>query len=197
MMKMIRFTLSFLCAGLILISCKSDPEKQENQVDTNAPAKEETVVKQLNNKNLLVKTMATQEAKTFTSALVTTGLSDVLDDEGPYTVFAPSVAAFDAMNKNNLNFYLNPTNKEAFITLIKNHIIEGDLSSADLLQNAKKSSNYEVKTLGDAVLKVSMKDGNIFLTDAKGNEATLGKTDILASNGKLHLLDKVLSVNVK
>ncbi|GAB5400613.1 MAG: hypothetical protein Aureis2KO_21980 [Aureisphaera sp.] len=198
-MNFFRWTLCFVCVGVLFVSCKSDSKKEGDQIEANVPAKEEVVaVKQdLNDKNLLVKTMSTPEAKVFTSALVTTGLTDLLNADGPYTIFAPSSEAFDGVNKTKLNFYLNPENKEAFTQLVRNHIVGVDMSSADLLQAVRKNKNYELETLGGAVLKVSVKDGNLFLTDAQGNEASLGKTDILASNGKLHIIGNVLSVNAK
>ncbi|MBX2829317.1 MAG: fasciclin domain-containing protein [Flavobacteriaceae bacterium] len=198
-MNLFRLALCLLCVGAMSISCKSDNKKEENPSEINAPAEESQVAikDDLNKDNLLVKTMSTPEAKTFTSALVTTGITDLLNESGPYTVFAPSANAFKALSKSELAYYLNPENKEAFAQLIKNHIVEVDLGSSDLLQAVRNDKNYELTSLGGAKLKVSMKDGNLFLTDEKGNQAALGKTDILATNGKLHIMERVLNVAVK
>ena len=198
-MKFIRLTLCILCVFAFMISCKSDVKNEGQEVESGVSVEEtSTPVKQdLGTTSLLVKTMSTPEAKMFTSALVTTQLTDLLNGDGPYTIFAPSTSAFNELEKSTLNYYLNPENKETFSLLIKNHVVEADLSSADILQAIKKNKNYELKTLGGAVLTVSMKDGALFVKDSKGVEASLGKTDILGSNGKLHILDKVLNTDAK
>ncbi len=197
-MKFIRLSLCVICFGSLLIACKSDPKKEEVEVAVEVPKTENSagLKEELNSGSLIVKAMSTKDTKTFTSALVTTGLTDLLNSEGPYTLFVPSNEAFDGLNEADLKYYLNPDNKDAFGILLKNHIIEGDLGSAEILQETK-NKDLELKTLGGAVLMASMKDGKLFLKDAQDNVATLDKTDILASNGKLHILDKVLNVEAK
>ena len=139
--------------------------------------------------------MITGETKTFASALVSTGLTDMLSkNKGPYTIFAPTTIAFDSLDIEKKREILNPKNKEKLSALLKNHIVEGKVSSSELLQKSKGSSNT-LKTLGGKTFTVAKQGSDLVITDGNGAKAVLGKSDIEGSNGVVHVIDEVLFLN--
>ena len=76
--------------------------------------------------------------------------------------------------------------------MLKSHIIEGDFSSASLLQSVKKTGNYKVKTLSGTSLTFFMEGSDIMLKDDTGAVGKMGKSDILSANGQVHIIDAVL-----
>ena len=115
-------------------------------------------------------------------------------NKGPYTIFAPTTIAFDSLNIEKRKEILNPKNKEKLSKVIKNHIVEGEVNSSELLQKTKGSANT-LKTLGGASLTITKQGSDIVITDGSGAKAVLGKSDIEGSNGVVHVIDKVLSLD--
>jgi len=132
--------------------------------------------------------------KTFSSAIVSAGLTEVLsNEEGPFTLLAPSNDAFSAIDQSDFNRLLDPNNKGKLTQMLKNHIVKGDIDSATLVQNIKSGNgNYTLETLSGAKLIASMKGADIVIKDSNGTEAVLGKSDIKGSNGVVHVLDTIL-----
>ncbi|UAB81383.1 fasciclin domain-containing protein [Marixanthomonas sp. SCSIO 43207] len=186
------------------IACKNDKKetiKVEDEIIKEAPQKVQQVKKELTVEekerlnSVMSKLMVTGETKNYASALVTTGLTEMLSkNEGPYTIFAPSNAAFDSIPAEKKKNLLNVKNKEALSTLLKNHMVEGDIASSALLQKGKGGSNT-LKTLGGKTLTVVKSGMDIMIEDENGNKALVGKSDINGSNGVVHVLDKVLFVD--
>lgn len=190
--------------SISLLACKNDkkePVKVEDEIVKEAPQKVQKAKKELSTEekeqinSVMSKLMVTGETKMFASALVTTGLTEMLSKkEGPYTVFAPSTQAFDSLTVETRKEILNVKNKEKLRTLLQNHIVEGEVTSSMLLQKTKGNSNT-LKTMGGAVLTVSKEGMDIIIKDEKGAKATVGKSDIMASNGVVHVLNEVLTLD--
>lgn len=189
---------------LAFTACKNDkkePVEADETVVKTAPEKVKKVKKELTVEekeqlnSVMSKLMITGETKTFASALVSTGLTDMLSkNKGPYTIFAPTTIAFDSLNIEKRKEILNPKNKEKLSNVIKNHIVEGEVNSSELLQKTKGSANT-LKTLGGASLTITKQGSDIVITDGSGAKAVLGKSDIEGSNGVVHVIDKVLSLD--
>ena len=193
-----RYIIVFLFIS-VLVSCKNDKEEEPSPelIETEEPIKQEPTPEQIRMANsVLSKAMLTPELKTFMSALVTTGLTDMLSkEEGPFTVFAPSSEAFDNIPKEKMQRYLSPDNLEEFTQLIKTHIVAGNIDSATLLQSIKgNSGKYDFQSLSGSTLSASLKGDDIVIKDSLGIKATMGKSDITGTNGVVHLLDTVLSI---
>ena len=117
---------------------------------------------------------------TLLAAAEAAGLVGALKGEGPLTVFAPTDAAFAALPAGTVETLLEPENKDQLAAILKLHVISGKVKSADL---AGKTLNAE--TLGGTVAI----DGT---NGVKVNDATVTAADIKASNGIIHVIDKVL-----
>lgn len=116
---------------------------------------------------------------TLTKALKAAGLVDVLSGEGPFTVFAPTDEAFAALPKGKLDELLLPANREKLAKILRYHVIQGENPSSSLKAG-------EVATVEGSSVKISVANG------VQVNDAKVVKADIKASNGVIHVIDKVL-----
>ena len=200
-MKLFHIFISSLFFSILLFSCKNDPKNSDfSPGSTTSDISEETdkteltkTKKQVN--SVMAKMMVTPELSEFTSMIVSVQLTDLLlNGEGPLTVFAPTNDAFDNIPqaiKQNLS---NPNYIEVLSTLLKNHIVEKDLTSSALLQSIHKNGKHSINTMGGARLTAYLDDGDLMVKDSNGVIAKIGKSDILGTNGKIHILDAVLTI---
>ena len=127
-----------------------------------------------------------ESAGSFTvliQAVKAADLDETLKGEGPYTVFAPTDAAFAKLPDGKLDELLKPENKDELVELLSYHVVAGKITAADI---AGKSASYE--TLAGSDVKV-----NAAGRTAKINHAAIQKPDIMASNGVIHVIDKVIT----
>jgi len=117
---------------------------------------------------------------TLVTAIKAAGLVDTLSAPGPFTVFAPTDAAFAKLPKATLAKLLNPENKATLAKILTYHVIPGGVDS-------KSIKSGEVKTVEGASVKVRVKSSGITVDNAK-----VTKADVPASNGYIHVIDKVL-----
>ena len=122
--------------------------------------------------------------KTFLSAANAAGLMPVLEGKGPIAVFAPTDAAFTQMPKGSVQALMRPANRAQLKALVSNHILEGRLSSTDVLNGRR-----QVTTLAGRTLEVNAidPDKGMFYGPAK-----VTKPDIDATNGSVHAIDRVV-----
>jgi uncharacterized surface protein with fasciclin (FAS1) repeats len=119
---------------------------------------------------------------TLASLLESSGLVDTLKGEGPYTVFAPTDEAFDALPEGTLDTLGQPENADQLESILLYHVAEGETMSSDL------EDGQEITTVQGAPLTVSIDDdGTVMIGDATVTEA-----DVEASNGVIHVIDSVL-----
>lgn len=119
---------------------------------------------------------------TLAKALEAAGLIDALKGDGPFTVFAPTDAAFAKLPKGTVAFLLKPENKEKLKAILLYHVVSGKVVAADVI----KLNGRSVKTLEGGTFKVRSKHG------VRVNNANVTQTDIGASNGVIHVIDTVL-----
>ena len=124
--------------------------------------------------------IASESAKTLAAAVTAAGLVKTLQGEGPFTVFAPTDAAFAAIQKD-VDTLLKPENKEKLASILTYHVISGNAMAADL------EDGQELTTVQGGKLKVAIKGGKVMI-----GEAHVTMADVVASNGVVHVIDKVL-----
>ncbi len=118
---------------------------------------------------------------TLAAALEAAGLVDTLKGEGPYTVFAPTDAAFAKLPEGTVETLLKPENKDQLIAILTYHVIPGKVTAAEVVKLDSAST-----VNGQAVTIVASADG------VRVNQAAVIKTDIPASNGVIHVIDQVI-----
>ena len=124
--------------------------------------------------------MTRQRDTTLVAAVTAAGLVDTLKGEGPFTVFAPSDAAFAALPAGTVEDLLKPENKDKLTALLTYHVIAGKVMAADLTEGMKAA------TVNGAEVTITLDGG------AKVNGATISTADIAASNGVIHVIDAVI-----
>lgn len=123
---------------------------------------------------------------TLVSAIEAAGLEDTLRSEGPFTVFAPTNAAFDALPEGTLETLLEPENKDQLVSLLTYHVVPGAITSDQLV-----GERMDVATVnGETVLIDGTGGKGRAAVTVNGTEVT--DADILASNGVIHVIDEVL-----
>ena len=137
--------------------------------------------------DVLDKAMKESRLSRFVDAVKASGLTDTLKGDGPYTIFAPTNAAFAKLPAGTLDDLMKPENKAKFADLLKYHIVAGNLSSADIL---KMGDGATLKTLAGTTITLKLGTNP---TVPKLNDAGLVKTDIIGSNGVIHIIDTVLT----
>lgn len=123
---------------------------------------------------------------TLVAAVKAAGLVNALKGEGPFTVFAPTDAAFEKLEKakpGTIAMLLKPENKSKLVAILKYHVVPGKVLAADVV---KLKNGTMVKTLNGASIKVSNTHG------VKVDNAKVAKTDILCTNGVIHVIDSVI-----
>ncbi len=121
--------------------------------------------------------------KTLAAALEAAGLVETLKGEGPFTVFAPTDEAFAKLDKALLDNLLKPENKDTLVAILTYHVVTGKVTAADVvkLTSAKTVQGEEI------TIKVDSYAGTVMVNDAK-----VTATDIMASNGVIHVIDTVI-----
>ncbi len=125
--------------------------------------------------------MGNQNLSTLVKAVQAGGLVETLSSEGPYTVFAPTNDAFNALDQSTLDNLLMEENQDQLKNILTYHVVEGSVMAADL------SDGQTVTTLQGNELEVSIQDGNVMI-----NGAQVVTADVEASNGVVHVIDQVL-----
>jgi uncharacterized surface protein with fasciclin (FAS1) repeats len=120
--------------------------------------------------------------KTLAAALEAAGLIDALKGAGPFTVFAPTDEAFAKLPAGTVESLLKPENKEKLKSILLYHVVSGNVPASEVL----KLNGQSVKTLQGSSIKVQTKQG------VRVDDAKVIKTDVMASNGVIHVIDTVL-----
>ena len=131
------------------------------------------------------------------STLVTTlkaaDLVGALSGDGPFTVFAPNNAAFAKIDSETLNSLLEPENVKALSNILTYHVVTGKLVASDVVAALKKGNgSVELTALNGQVITVVQKDEKIWLKDSKGNYSEISATDVMGSNGVIHVINSVV-----
>ena len=130
---------------------------------------------------------------TLVAAVKAAGLVDVLNGDGPFTVFAPVNSAFAKLPEGTVATLLKPENKNLLTSILTYHVVAGKFDAKAVVGAIKANyGKFTVKTVQGGSLTASLKDGKVILTDAKGNTSTVIITDVSASNGLVHAIDTVV-----
>jgi len=134
-----------------------------------------------------------EDFSTLVAALTAADLVSALQGEGPFTVFAPTNSAFAKIDSNTLNSLLEEKNKEALANILTYHVVSGKLTAKDVVAALEKGNGMvELTALNGQILTVVQKDSKIWLKDVNGNYSEITATDVMGSNGVIHVIDSVV-----
>lgn len=146
-------------------------------------------------KNIIENAVKSDDHTTLVAAVKAAGLVETLEGKGPFTVFAPTNEAFDALPKGTVETLVKPENKAKLTAILTYHVVAGDLTGAVLSEKIKAGKGKAtLKTVNGEKLTAMLEKGGkgIELKDAKGNVAMVTIADVKQSNGVIHVVNKVL-----
>ena len=144
-------------------------------------------------KNIVENAINSKDHTTLVAAVKAAGLVETLESKGPFTVFAPTNEAFAKLPAGTVETVLKPENKALLTSILTYHVVPGKISSKELAMLIKKGKGmYMAKTVQGEELTFTMEGKNIYVSDTKGNKATVTIADVNQSNGVIHVIDTVL-----
>ena len=144
-------------------------------------------------KNIVENAMNSKDHTTLVAAVKAAGLVETLQSKGPFTVFAPTNAAFGKLPAGTVEMLVMPENKEMLTKILTYHVVPDKISAKDLMTWIKKNDGkYMAKTVQGEELTFWMKGQKLYVTDAKNNSAQITIADVNQSNGVIHVIDTVL-----
>ena len=144
-------------------------------------------------KTIVENAMNSADHTTLVAAVVAAGLAETLSGEGPFTVFAPVNAAFDALPAGTVENLLMPENMATLQKILTCHVVAAEAFSADIIGMIEADGGmHPVETIGGCILQASVMDGMITLTDENGTVATVTIADVDQSNGVIYVIDAVM-----
>jgi uncharacterized surface protein with fasciclin (FAS1) repeats len=144
-------------------------------------------------KNIVQNAAHSEDHTTLVAAVKAAGLVETLQGEGPFTVFAPTNAAFAALPEGTVSKLLKPHNKQTLIKVLTYHVVAGNLDGKRLMTMIHEGDGKAcLQTVAGEPLTVKMNGDNLLLEDAKGGIANITIKNVTQSNGVIHVIDRVL-----
>ena len=171
-----------LLSTSFLAACNEAATPPATPVDTTTAPKPDTIAKTVEApKDIVDIAIGSPDHTTLVAAVTAAGLVETLKGAGPFTVFAPTNAAFSALPAGTVDGLLKAEKKADLTKILTYHVVAGAVKAADLKDGQK------VKTLQGEELTVSIKDGKVMI-----NGANVTAADLVGTNGVVHVIDAVL-----
>lgn len=137
--------------------------------------------------------MNSKEHTTLVAAVKAAGLVETLSGTGPFTVFAPTNAAFEKLPAGTADMLMKPENKDQLTKILTYHVVAGRMTSKDIAAAIRRGGGKAMlTTVQGEPLTATMMSGKLMLTDAKGGMSAVTVKDVMQSNGVIHVVDTVL-----
>jgi uncharacterized surface protein with fasciclin (FAS1) repeats len=144
-------------------------------------------------KNIVQNASAAPNLTTLVAAVKAADLVETLMSPGPFTVFAPTNAAFEKLPDGTVNTLLKPENKPTLTKILTYHVVAGKLTAKDIGRAIKMGGGRaSLTTVAGEKLSARVVGKNVVITDGKGGQSTVTTVDVMQSNGVVHVIDSVL-----
>jgi len=144
-------------------------------------------------KNIVENAVNSKDHTTLVAAVKAADLVETLQSKGPFTVFAPTNAAFDKLPMGTVETLLKPENKKMLQTVLTYHVVAGKMNAADIVMAITKGNGKAMmKTVSGGTLTAWMKGKKLYITDEKGGMSLVTIADVNQSNGVIHVVNAVL-----
>ena len=187
-----RVSAAVLAMALSLSACTT---MNDDMMATSASAGETVMVggaAMYPNRNIVENAVNSRDHTTLVAAVKAAGLVDTLSGAGPFTVFAPTNAAFAKLPAGTVDTLLQPANKSTLQSVLTYHVVPGRLTAADLMARIKAGNGQaRLTTVQGGTITASMMGNKIMLTDAKGGMSHVTQGNVMQSNGVIHVTDGV------
>ena len=163
-------------------ACGDDDEGNGSSGGAAATSQEQAPSTQQNAQDVVALAQDAPDLSTLVTAVSTAKLGDTLQGDGPFTVFAPTNAAFKELGDEQVQSLLEPENRDQLTKVLTYHVVPGELTAADL------SDGQKLETVAGETLTVKIDGGTVMVGDA-----SVVQPDVEASNGVVHVIDSVLT----
>jgi uncharacterized surface protein with fasciclin (FAS1) repeats len=145
-------------------------------------------------KNIVQNAVNSKDHTTLVAAVKAAGLVDTLQSAGPFTVFAPTNAAFGKLPAGTVETLIKPENKGTLTKILTYHVVPGRMTAANLMKAVKDGGGKAMlkSVAGETLIVEQAGPGKLSITDAKGGKSFVTIADVLQSNGVIHVIDTVL-----
>jgi len=145
-------------------------------------------------KNIIENAVNSKDHTTLVAAVKAAGLVDTLEGAGPFTVFAPTNEAFAALPKGTVENLLKPENKDTLVSILTYHVVPGRVTAEDIAEKIDEmGGKLTLKTVqGEDLTFERSGKSHLTVIDAKGDKARITISDVMQSNGVIHVINKVL-----
>lgn len=145
-------------------------------------------------KNIVENAMNSKDHTTLVAAVKAAGLVETLQGKGPFTVFAPTNAAFDKLPKGTVETLLKPENKAMLQSVLTYHVVSGKMNSSDIAKAIKAGKGKAtLTTVQGGKLTAWMQGKDLYISDENGGKAKVTIADVNQSNGVIHVIDAVVT----
>lgn len=142
--------------------------------------------------NIVETAQSTGMHNTLVAAVQAAGIAEMLAAPGPFTIFAPTDAAFGKLPAGTVETLVKPENKQMLIGILAYHAVAGEVSSTDLVKLIKDNGGKAtINTVMGGTLTAEIVGGKVVITDAKGGKSTVTMADVKTTNGVIHVTDGV------
>ena len=190
-----KFTLMLASTATLALAACGDAADDTTTMDDETVMTDDAAMDDAATEGTIVEVaQGNPDFSTLVQAVTSANLAETLSGEGPYTVFAPTNAAFDKVPQATRDELMSEAGQQDLSNILTYHVVEGDTSAAALTQAIESAGEdgYELTTVNGGTLTATMDGSNVVLTDAAGNTARVTSTDVAASNGVIHVIDTVL-----
>lgn len=143
-------------------------------------------------KNIVANAVNSKDHTTLVAAVKAAGLVETLQSDGPFTVFAPTNAAFEKLPEGTVAALLKPENKDKLTAVLTYHVVPGKKNAKDIVKDIKKGNGKATyKTVSGGTLTAMLDGKNVVIADENGGKATVTIADVNQSNGVIHVTDSV------
>ena len=178
-------TAALMAGGSLLASATTGLAQEKTVTVGGAPM--------LPSKTIVENAVNSKDHTTLVTAVKAAGLADTLSGKGPFTVFAPTNAAFAKLPAGTVDTLVKPESKQMLTGILTYHVVAGKVNASDLAAQIKSGSGKAtLKTVAGGSLTASMEGDKVVITDAKGGKSTVTIADVNQSNGVIHVVDTVL-----
>lgn len=143
-------------------------------------------------RNIIENAVNSADHTTLVAAVKAAGLVETLSGPGPFTVFAPTNAAFAKLPAGTVETLVKPENKATLTSILTYHVVPGRVTASDLIAMIKASNgSAKLTTVNGGTLTAHLMGGKVMVIDAKGGMATVTQADVMQSNGVIHVTNAV------
>lgn len=192
-MNLVKKISVFSFAAIVMTSCGDGKKTEEEVVSTDSTEVVMEEAEMVQPTTIVDVAVGNENFTTLVAAVKAAGLVETLSSDGPFTVFAPTNAAFDKLPAGTVDNLLKPESLETLKNVLTYHVVAGKFEAAAVIEAiSKNNGKFTVTTVQGEKIDLSLKGDSVILTDANGKTSMVTMADVAASNGVIHAIDTVV-----